>query len=473
MRARRSLGLLLTSALAVPTAVLIATAPAADAATRSAAVSAGATYARAHGYNVGIAVLDTKTGQFYGAGHYNSFFASESVVKVFIATRLLVSGRMFGTTKARAYKMITQSDDAIASAFYHSVGGDSLINWVKRRYHVPSLGTPPHRANWWGNTHIRPDGLVRLYAKLARDPKVGPWLLNAMHHATRFGSDGTFQFFGLPSATSGAAIKQGWGADFDDWSRSADFNTTGFVNHNRYAVAILARAPISTYGRAIGTLLTRVARQVLPGGVFPDPLPTLTGTSRTVGPLAGAPIVLRGTNFTHVQRVLFANRPGTALHVLSSGRLQVTAPAHAAGTVSIRVVTNHGTTAVSGAARFSYKPAPAVTTLDPNTGSTAGGDLVTVSGSNFTEVNQVSLGGVAVRFKVLSPTRLQLVTAPSPTARRVAVRITTLHGQVTSSGAALFSYTAPAPSAARRTRSSAGGKSGAVHRAGFTRHASG
>jgi hypothetical protein len=473
MPARRSVGLLVSSVLALSTAVVVATAPAADAATRRGAVSAGATYARTHGYYVGVAVLDTKTGHFYGAGHYKNFFASESVVKVFIATRLLVSGRMHGTTKARAYKMITQSDDAIASSFYGSVGGDSLINWIKQRYGVPSLGTPPHRANWWGNTHITPGGLVRLYAKLKRDPKVGPWLLNAMHHATRFGSDGTFQFFGLPSATSGAAIKQGWGADFDDWFNSADFNTTGFVNHDRYAVAILARGPISTYGSAIGNLLTNVARRVLPAGVFPDPVPTLTGISRAVGPLAGGTrVMLRGTNFTHVQRVLFSTTPGTTVKVLSPGRLLVTTPKHAAKTVSIRVVTDHGTSAATGAPRFSFRPAPRLTALAPTTGSTAGGQLVTITGSNFTDVSKVSFGGVAARFSVVSPTQLHAVTPPSQTARRVVVRVVTEHGYVASDASHSFRYTAPAPAVKRispRTRSSAGGKPIAVHGTGFTR----
>jgi hypothetical protein len=40
-----------------------------------------------------------------------------------------------------------------------------------------------------------------------------------------------------------AAIKQGWGQDDDDWTASSDFNSTGFVNGDRYAVAILLTGP--------------------------------------------------------------------------------------------------------------------------------------------------------------------------------------------------------------------------------------
>ncbi|HEY2795675.1 MAG TPA: IPT/TIG domain-containing protein, partial [Micromonosporaceae bacterium] len=294
--------------VAVLAAAALATAEAtpAQAASRHHVLQAAARYAHAHGYHVGIAIYDTKTGRVSDAGHAHGTFASESVVKVFIATRLLIEGRMHGSTASRAYTMITRSDDAIASSLYGSVGGDSLINWVKQHYHVPDLGSPPRRAGWWGNTHITPDGLVRLYAKLKADPKVSHWLLNAMHHAKKYGSDGFYQFFGIPSATKHAAIKQGWGTDYDDWGASADQNTTGFVNNDRYAVAILARGPVRTYGHAIGAMLTHVARMVLPGGHYPDPNPVITSMSANHGSeFGGTRVTIHGTDFTHVHQVTF------------------------------------------------------------------------------------------------------------------------------------------------------------------------
>jgi IPT/TIG domain len=466
MRSRRLPALLSTVALAVLTAVV--TAAPAGAQTRGSAVSTGAHYAQSRGYYVGIAVLDTKTGAFFGSGHYQSFFASESVVKVFIATRLLVSGRMHGSTASRAFKMITQSDDTIASSFYNTVGGDSLINWVKQRYHVPSLGTPPHRANWWGNTHIRPGGLVRLYAKLKRDPKVGPWLLHAMHHATQYGSDGTYQFFGLPSATSGAAIKQGWGADFDDWFNSADFNTTGFVNHDRYAVAILARGPISTYGSAIGGLLTQVARRVLPGGVFPDPLPRLTSVSRRSGRTAGGGgVLLRGTDFTGTRRVLFGGVPAH-FSVLSPGRIRAVSPRHGAGTVAIRVVTSHGNSAVVRAGTFSYVAPPTVRAVTPNQGQVAGNQQITVVGSNFTHVTGVSFGTVAGRgVRVLSPSKLTVTAPAAKSAGGVHLRVQTAYGRSRPVSADVYHYL-PVPVITGTSGSGTQGQSVTVTGTGFT-----
>lgn len=176
----------------------------ASAATRPSVLKAAAGYARAQGYHIGIAVYDTKTKHMYGSGDTTGPFASESVVKVMIANRLLVQGRMSGSTARRAWKMITQSDDAIATSFYGSVGGDGLINWIKRRYHVWDLGSPPSSPGYWGNTHITPRGLVKYYARMKRDRRVAPWLLTAMRHIHEYGSDGTYQYFGLPSATGPA-----------------------------------------------------------------------------------------------------------------------------------------------------------------------------------------------------------------------------------------------------------------------------
>jgi hypothetical protein len=441
-RMRRSSSLTLAGTLLATSLLVVAIrAPHATADTRASVIQQAGRYGPAHGYKVAVSVFDTKTGHIYNAGAYDKTFASESIVKAMIATRLLVQGRMHGTTADRAYRMITRSDDAIASSFYGSVGGDSLINWVKRRYDVPGLGWPPRRPGWWGNTHITSRGLVRFYAKVEKDRKVGPWLLNAMHHARKYGSDGTYQFFGLPSATSGAAIKQGWGDDYDDWSRSADFNTTGFVNNDRYAVAILARGPISTYGSAIGTMLTRTARLLLPGGHFPDPVPTIASLSAYTGKTAGGQqITLNGADFTHVQRVLFGAVAGTGVRVLSPARLQVTTPAHGATRVPVRVVTDHGTSTWYGR-HFTFVAPPRITSIDRAKGNVAGGAVVQVAGSSFVGVRAVWFGDARGTSLSVSSTGTSLrVTAPAHAAGTVDIRIDTDYGGSATVPADRFTY---------------------------------
>jgi hypothetical protein len=191
-------------------------------------VQAAAQVATDQGYRTGVATLNLRTGEYLGAGADTAPFASESVAKVLIATELLATGQMTGGTEATAYQMITQSDDD-ADALYGLAGGDDVINLVAARYDIPFLGTPPELSGWWGNTEITAKGMVYLYAAIARDPTVGPWLMNAMAHATEYGADGTYQYFGIPSATTAAAIKQGWGDDGDD-SPDAVFNSTGYVD---------------------------------------------------------------------------------------------------------------------------------------------------------------------------------------------------------------------------------------------------
>lgn len=230
-------------------------------------IRAAARYATSRGYQAGVAVLDTSTGKLWGAGAYDGMFASESVVKVFIATRLLVSGQLTGDTADTAYRMITQSDDGAADALYGLAGGDEVVTWIAEHYGIPDLGSPPTKPGWWSNTHISAVGMVRFYAKIKADPVVWPWLSNAMHHATTYGSDGTYQFFGLKQAEREAAIKQGWGQDDDDWTDASDFNSTGFVNSDRYAVAILMKGPSWEYNSGLPAMVSSVAKALMPGGV--------------------------------------------------------------------------------------------------------------------------------------------------------------------------------------------------------------
>jgi hypothetical protein len=246
-------------ALALGLAVAI-TPPVAASTATNAASAVG--YARAHGYRSSIGVLDTQTGSFVGAGDYNSVYASESVMKVFIATRLLMTGQMSGWNASTAYKMITQSDDASADALYGRAGGDGVINWVKQALNIPNLGAPPLRPGWWGGTQITAAGMATFYNKVRHLPSVWNWLGNAMHHATVYGSDGTYQYFGIPSATTGAAIKQGWGGD--DAAGRPEFNSTGVVNGDRFAVVILTQGGV--YGSPIAGMLTSEARLLMPGG---------------------------------------------------------------------------------------------------------------------------------------------------------------------------------------------------------------
>ena len=326
-------------------------------------VQAAAQVATDQGYRPGVGVLDLRNGDYLSGGEDTAPFASESVAKVLIATQLLATGQMTGATEATAYEMITQSDDDAASALYGLAGGDDVINLVAARYQIPFLGTPPDDSGWWGNTEITAKGMVYLYAAIARDPTVGPWLMNAMAHAAEYGADGTYQFFGIPSATTGAAIKQGWGDDGDD-SPNAVFNSTGYVDNDEYAVAILTDGSPWTYGAAISSVVTQQAQALLPDGRIDNPadhdpvLSAVTVTTRgntvhlngtAVDPDAptatlpvrvtegGRPIITTtATAATHRFEVVFAAPDGTHTYTVTVGNLgDGTAVSHPTAPISV------------------------------------------------------------------------------------------------------------------------------------------
>ena len=218
---------------------------------------------------------------------------------------------MHGRTAARACKMITQSDDAIASAFYGSVGGDWLINWIKSRYHVPDLGYPPSRAGLVGQHAPAP---VRAGASCTRSSSATPRRAVAAQRDAPRASDTART---APTSSSGsrrpprASRSSRAGATTTRSARSADFNTTGFVDNDRYAVAILARGPSSTYGSAIGTCSPTSRGGCCPAAPIPTRSPTFVSMSPHIGATAGGTrVTVHGTDLTHVTKVMFGDKRG-------------------------------------------------------------------------------------------------------------------------------------------------------------------
>ena len=85
-------------------------------------------------------------------------------------------------------------------------------------------------------------------------------------------------------------------------------------------------------------------------------------------------------------------------------------------------------------------PAPTVTGISPNSGSTSGGTAVTISGTNFTATSSVSIGGnVASNIAFVSATTLT-ATTPARTAGTASVVVTNSGGS--NAPNALFTYVA-------------------------------
>jgi hypothetical protein len=174
--------------------------------------------------------------------------------------------------------------------------------------------------------------------------------------------------------------------------------------------------------------------------------PSIIGISPAQGPSAGGTAVnITGTNFTAVSAVKFGAASAASFTVNSSNSITAVSPAGSAGTVDIQIVTPSGATAAGSGDQFTYLAPPAVTAINPATGSTAGGTTVAISGLNLAGATSVSFGATAAAgFTVISPSSITAVS-PAGSAGTVDIRIVTPGGNSAASGADQFLYVVPVP----------------------------
>lgn len=138
-----------------------------------------------------------------------------------------------------------------------------------------------------------------------------------------------------------------------------------------------AAAGVATYsGLSVSTQGTGYTLVATSGGLTAGtsapftvgpPIPTVSGLDITTGTAAGGTtVVLIGTNFVAGDVVTFGGVTATITHVYSSTRLEVTTPAHNAGSVDVRVVNanSQGNTLPNG---YTYITAQAVPGAPPGT----------------------------------------------------------------------------------------------------------
>ena len=174
--------------------------------------------------------------------------------------------------------------------------------------------------------------------------------------------------------------------------------------------------------------------------------PVVSKLSVRSGPSGGGTrVTLTGKHFVKVTKVEFGSAAGRSLKVISAGKLQVTAPRHAAGVVNVEVVAKAGKSAAASADRFTYVAPPSVSGVSPSSGPAAGGSRVTVTGSGFLAVKEVLFGTVVGSgLTVESSSEIQ-VTAPAGSAGQVDIRVVTAYGTSAIDAADQFAYqSAPA-----------------------------
>jgi hypothetical protein len=145
-----------------------------------------------------------------------------------------------------------------------------------------------------------------------------------------------------------------------------------------------------------------------------------------------------------VTGVAFGITPAASYTPNSATQITAVSPAHAAGLVNVRVETSDGTSADAPANRFTFiAPVPTVTGLSPTSGLEAGGDSVTLTGTNFTGATSVMFGSnAATNVVVVNATQIT-VTSPAGTGT-VNVTVTTPDGTSTMGAGNQFTYTSVA-----------------------------
>jgi hypothetical protein len=197
-----------------------------------------------------------------------------------------------------------------------------------------------------------------------------------------------------------------------------------------------------TVSNAGGTSTTSTAGQFIFAAAG---TPTVTSISPQSGPPAGGTVVgITGAGFTDATAVNFGSTAAGSFTVVSDSQINALSPA-GTGTVDVTVTTASGTSTVSTADQFTYTSpaAPTISSISPNSGPTAGGTRVVITGSGLTGATAVRFGAnAASSFIFVSDSQ---ITAISPAGTgTVNVTVTTANGTSPVSAADQFTYTSPA-----------------------------
>jgi RHS repeat-associated protein len=178
------------------------------------------------------------------------------------------------------------------------------------------------------------------------------------------------------------------------------------------------------------------------------PPPVVTGLAAVSGStLGGLSITIIGSSFTGATQVSFGSTQVNSVNVLSDNAIRVTVLAHTAGVVDVTVTTPGGTSATSAADHFTYvnPPTPVVTGLNQTSGSVLGGTDIIITGSGFSNANQVNFGTLQVRFQfsVISDSAIRVNVPTATTAGAVDVTVMTPGGTSATSAADRYTYVNP------------------------------
>jgi hypothetical protein len=176
------------------------------------------------------------------------------------------------------------------------------------------------------------------------------------------------------------------------------------------------------------------------GSLYEYGSPSVSSVSPNGGFLAGGnTVTIHGSGFVPGVSVQFGSTPSTTVTFVSTTQITAKAPAHSAGTVSIRVISSGHASAITNGSLYAYG-APSVTSINPHTGPAAGGTTVTINGSGFVPGATVKFGANASTTVTFVSSNQIRARAPAHSAGNAQVRVTTPGGTSALVPADLYTY---------------------------------
>jgi sugar lactone lactonase YvrE len=188
-------------------------------------------------------------------------------------------------------------------------------------------------------------------------------------------------------------------------------------------------------------------------------------------PAGGTSVRIFGRGFTGATSVTFGQNPAAGFTVVRDTEIDAVSPAGTQGsTVDVTVTTPAGSATQPSGLGYLYQPPPSITAVAPSSGSTAGGNTLTIDGQFSRIPDSVTVGGsAATNVRIVSSTEIT-VTAPPHVAGTYDVVATSKGAGSALSAADRYTYVAPQPviSSMPAAGSSPGGEDIWIYGSGLT-----
>ena len=146
--------------------------------------------------------------------------------------------------------------------------------------------------------------------------------------------------------------------------------------------------------------------------IAPPVVKSIDPTSGTE--LGGTPVTIVGSSFLSGVTVTFGDSTATNIVVASLDSITATTPSYPASTVDV-IITNLDGLSDTRSNGFTFITPPAVTSIDPTSGTEFGGTTLTIKGSNFQSGATVTFGdGSATDIVIVSDSVITAVTPTHP-----------------------------------------------------------